>query len=376
MIEFFTKLLDTSDFPARWNCGNWETGHGWLHIISDSLIFGAYTAIPLSLLVVAWKRHREILFEKLVWLFALFILACGVGHLIEATIFWNPWYRLSGVSKAFTALVSWATAIAIMFKLPEALQIPSMASMNNQLRESLDSEHQAVKELERSNQDLDEFAYAASHDLKAPLRSIQNLSSWIEEDCADILPEESKRHLEQLQQRVGRLDRLLEDILTYSRAGRDLPENRPVELNGICDHVLNDLRLSVPGFTIERKGDLPTVLSSEVPWEQILSNLIGNAIKHHDKESGQITISSDRGKKTTRITVADDGPGIPPEYREKIFEMFATLQSKDETEGSGIGLSLVRKLTDRMDAKIGVESQPGEGSRFSVLIPNTMLVTE
>ena len=117
MGNFFSKLLDTSDFPRRWECGNWESFHGWLHIISDFAVFAAYTAIPIVILFFAWRRKRNdmpIQFPGLFWLFCAFIFACGTVHFIEATIFFNPLYRLSGIFKFLTAVFSWATVVALV----------------------------------------------------------------------------------------------------------------------------------------------------------------------------------------------------------------------------------------------------------------------
>lgn len=374
MLEFFQKLLDTSDFPSRWNCGNWDSGHGWLHIISDSLIFGAYLTIPLALFAVAWKKHRELLFEKLVLLFALFILCCGIGHFIEATIFWTPWYRLSGLSKAITATISWITAIVAIRKLPEILKLPGIASLNRDLEYALGREKAMISELERSNRDLDEFAYAASHDLRAPLRSIRNLASWIEEDSGGILPEENRRHLEQLQQRAKRLDSLLENLLAYSRAGRNLESPRPVDLNEVLTRVIADLEPSAPEMTFRIVNELPVISTHEIPWEQIFMNLISNAIKHQSTPTDTVEISSSSHGRWLKVTVSDNGPGIDPDHFDRIFRMFETLQSKDTTEGSGIGLALVQKLVSRMGGTIEVESEVGSGSKFTVAIPSDSVI--
>ena len=132
MSSFFQHLFDTTGFPPRWHCGQWSEGHGWLHILSDLATFGAYAAIPLTL-VYFTRRRKDVPFIPVFWLFAAFIISCGVSHLIEATIFWHPWYRLSGLVKAITAVISWMTVIALIKVIPTALTLPGVAKVNCQL---------------------------------------------------------------------------------------------------------------------------------------------------------------------------------------------------------------------------------------------------
>ncbi|SKA97026.1 His Kinase A (phospho-acceptor) domain-containing protein [Prosthecobacter debontii] len=369
MIDFFSKLFDTSGFPARWHCGMWDEGHGWLHIISDTLIFGAYTLIPVSLLIFAWKKHREILFAKLVWLFAAFILACGIGHLIEATIFWHPWYRFSGLVKAITALVSWATLIMIIRLLPTALHVPGLLTVNKKLESLVEEQGRTTKELQRSNEDLNQFAYVASHDLKAPLRSIRSLASWIEEDCEGILPETSQRHLSQLKNRVERLDALLNDLLTYSRSGRELSAPEKVDVLQLAKQVTDYLVPSEGGFKVEIDAKGIEFVTWRVPMEQILRNLVSNALKHHGGASGVIKIAAEVKPDRVLLSVSDDGQGIAPEFHQRIFGMFQTLKSKDEVEGSGMGLAIVARLAERIGGRVTCESDVGKGSRFTLILP-------
>jgi hypothetical protein len=157
------ELFDTNDFTPRWECGTWTAVHGWIHVISDSLIFAAYFAIPVALVFFILKRG-DIPFTPIFWLFAVFIMACGTGHLVEASIFWQPWYRLSALIKAVTAIVSWATVISLLPILPKALALPGLASINNQLLEEISQRQAAEEQLrdqaelaERSFQDLEQF---------------------------------------------------------------------------------------------------------------------------------------------------------------------------------------------------------------------------
>ncbi len=146
MLEFFSKLFDTTDFPARWYCGNWTSGLGWLHVLSDVATWAAYTAIPVVLILYVRKR-QDFPFHRLFWLFAAFILACGSVHLVEALIFWHPVYRVSGLLKLITAVVSWATVIALARVTPRVLHLPSLAATNDRLTKEIAEREQTESDL-------------------------------------------------------------------------------------------------------------------------------------------------------------------------------------------------------------------------------------
>lgn len=162
-MSFPSDLFDTQGFVARWSCGQWTPLHGWVHILSDLAIFGAYAAIPVAL-VVFISRREDVPFNRLFWLFAGFILFCGVGHLIEASLFWWPWYRLSGRMKLSTAIISWVTVLALLPLIPKALAFPSLARMTGELQQEIAERnkaetllHERVAELARANADLERF---------------------------------------------------------------------------------------------------------------------------------------------------------------------------------------------------------------------------
>jgi two-component system, cell cycle sensor histidine kinase and response regulator CckA len=142
-----SDLFNTSDFFPRWNCGNWTPFHGWTHIVADASIWAAYTAIPIVLLYFLYRR-KDVPFPPVFWLFVLFILSCGIGHLVEASIFWLPIYRISAVVKVMTAVVSWATVIALVGVLPKALTLPGLARLNEQLRAEIAVREKREAELE------------------------------------------------------------------------------------------------------------------------------------------------------------------------------------------------------------------------------------
>lgn len=212
-------------------------------------------------------------------------------------------------------------------------------------------------ELERSNKELEQFAYAASHDLKSPLRAIESLAQWTLEDAGDDLPAESKTNLELLLLRANRLSRLQSDLLDYSKVGQPDDSIKEVDFSRMIDDLAEMLDPN-HHFTI-RVVRAPVGLNTQVvPLRQILLNLITNAIKHHDLESGNIEIAVDAEGNRLRIFVSDDGPGIAADYHERIFGLFEKLESRDKVEGSGLGLSMVKKMVERSKGSIAVVSEP------------------
>jgi PAS domain S-box-containing protein len=235
---------------------------------------------------------------------------------------------------------------------------------------------QQITELRRSNRDLDDFAYVASHDLRSPLRNIDHLANWVLEDAGDSLPATCKEHLARLKNRIERMDRLLNDLLQYARAGRVQDDVRTVDLQDLVDNIIN-LLANPKGIRIDVAIDLPDFETLRTPLETCLRNLIGNAIKHHDRDQGCINVSAVIDGSFARIEVQDDGPGIDPKFRDKIFKIFQTLAPKaDNTISSGIGLSIVKKTAETYGGKIKLESKIGHGSTFILYWPTKIVLPE
>ncbi len=222
-------------------------------------------------------------------------------------------------------------------------------------------------ELARSNDELDQFAYVASHDLKAPLRAIDNLAAWIAEDAGAVLPEESKRHLDLLQGRVRRMEHLLSDLLAYSRAGREEGAAEEVDAAALIREVV-ELLGSPPGMEVVVEA-LPRLVTYRAPLEMVFRNLIGNALKHHDRPKGRIVVRAREADDFVTFTVSDDGPGIPARYHERVFGLFQTLRPRDEVEGSGMGLAVVKKAVESRGGTIRVDSAEGQGTTFTFTWP-------
>ncbi|HEX5420114.1 MAG TPA: ATP-binding protein [Gammaproteobacteria bacterium] len=218
-------------------------------------------------------------------------------------------------------------------------------------------------ELVRSNKDLEQFAYVASHDLKAPLRAIDLLVQWIKEELGGYDVGSVQENLGLLAQRTQRLGRLLDDLLAYSRAGRKVGTYRETDSHAL---VLDTIQLLDPPkvFSIEIEGRLPTFVTYPAPLEQVFRNLIGNALKHHPGPSGRIEISSEALEDRYVFAVEDDGAGIAPEYAERVFEMFQTLKPRDQVEGSGMGLAIVSRIVAWQGGRVWFE--PGANGRGTV----------
>jgi len=223
-----------------------------------------------------------------------------------------------------------------------------------------------TKRLIKSNQDLEQFAYIASHDLKSPLNAIQKIVLWLKEDCVDILPESSLKHLTLLESRSERMSNLLNDLLNYSRVERFDYKPEKLQLSSIGNDVFSllDHGEKVKFFTAE--GEL---MFPRVPLEIMLRNLISNAIKHHDKKIINITMVYEINDNMHCISIEDDGPGIPPELFHKALEMFQTLKPRDKVEGSGMGLALVQKITLHYDGKLTIVSDGIRGTKITIMFP-------
>lgn len=225
--------------------------------------------------------------------------------------------------------------------------------------------HRYAAELKRANEDLEQFARAASHDLKSPLRGIAHLVDWIDEDARHLLPERTLPHLDQLRQRAQRLSRLLEDLLAYYRAGAREGRTEAVDLDRLLDDV-TELTDVPEGFVIERRLSLTSVRVRRAALETVLRNLLGNAIKHHDRERGVVVVEATAAPGRTEFAITDDGPGISPRFRDKAFSMFQTLRPRDDVEGSGVGLALVKRVVQAEGGRVWVEDAQPRGARVRV----------
>lgn len=215
-------------------------------------------------------------------------------------------------------------------------------------------------ELEQSNNDLQKFAYVASHDLKSPMRAVHQLAAWIEEELEGVkgLEEtEVHKYLSQMKGRADRMQKLLDSLLTYATVGETEKEVTSFE-TGSCIRDVIEFISPPDDIEIAVVGDMPRVYGEKSLFEQVISNLLSNAIKHSDAESALIEISASPLGTFYEFSVKDDGPGISSKHHDRIFELFQTLKRRDEVEGSGMGLAIIKKIIERRGGSISVESNP------------------
>jgi PAS domain S-box-containing protein len=221
----------------------------------------------------------------------------------------------------------------------------------------------------RANADLEEFAYIVSHDLRTPLRAIDNLVAWIEEDLGDHRPRDVARNLHRLRLRVRRMENMIRDVFEYSRIGRTRAAVETVDLQRLIRTVLDDL--DAPSFSFEVAVGTIVLETARTPLETVLRNLLGNAVKHHDRGAGRIDVEAHVEGAYCAITVTDDGPGIAPQDHARIFKLFQTLAPASGESIGGIGLAVVKKWVEAVGGRIDVVSpvRDGRGASFILRWP-------
>ena len=227
-----------------------------------------------------------------------------------------------------------------------------------------------LREIESANEELKNFAYVVSHDLKAPLRAISSLADWLSTDYADKFDDAGREQMHLLINRVRRMDGLIDGILLYSRVGRVKETMVAVDLNQLVREVV-DLLSPPANITVTVEGHLPTVMTEPTRIQQVFQNLLSNAIKYMDKPEGNIRIACSAEGRQWKFSVTDNGPGIQQQHFEKIFKLFQTLAPRDRVESSGVGLALVKKIVEMYGGHIWIESTIGEGSTFFFTLPRT-----
>lgn len=229
---------------------------------------------------------------------------------------------------------------------------------------------QYADKLERSNTDLAHFAYAASHDLREPLRMVSSFMALVRESCREKLNPEEAQYIAFAEDGALRMQAMIDALLTYSKVGRDDRPMEPLESGDLVNEAISNLGVAIQEASAQIEvGNLPRITGNKIELVCVFQNLLANAIKFRKEKPPAVAVSAERKGNQWRFTVRDRGIGIDPRYFDRIFKMFQRLHGVGEYTGTGLGLALVKKIVDRHGGNVSVESEPGRGSAFHFTLP-------
>ena len=366
LAGFFGHLFDTSSYPARWNCGHWTEVEGWLHIVSDLAIFLAYFAIPIALVYFVCKR-KDIPFNGIFFLFAAFILCCGTGHLLEAIIFYAPIYRIAGLLKLATAVVSWFTVMVLWRLVPKALELPALASK--------------IEVVQKADAAKTEFLANMSHEIRTPMTAILGYADLLAEEATGLGVDREKRleAVRTIQRNGEHLLGIINDILDLSKieAGKLSVVPAPASPASIIEEVMGLLRVRslAKGLELRVRYETPLPVSIQtdaIRLRQILMNLVGNAIKFTDAGEVELIVRLvAQDAPHLEFDVVDSGVGMSAELQARLFQPFtqADTSATRRFGGTGLGLVISKRLAELLGGEVTIiESVIGKGSRFRLRI--------
>jgi two-component system, chemotaxis family, sensor kinase Cph1 len=385
IADFFSKLFNADSWPARWNCGRWTPFHGWLYIVSNIVIAIAYFSIPLLLLYLIRKTKNKLPFQKVFWLFLLFILACGFTHVLDALMFWYPIYRMSALVLFLTAIIS-SLAVAGLYKIvPAALSLKSPAFLEGIIQRRTFELEESNAYLVKANAELkesqlltekllkqkDEFIGVASHELKTPVTSLkiytQLLLSTASEPSMGKIAMFSKMDVQ-----INKLTRLINDLLdtTKLEQGELVYHIEKIRLDDTLREITDQMQLAAEHRLVITKIEPISVYGDSERVGQVIMNLINNAVKFSPGKP-EVLISLSRQENFALCQVTDFGFGIPQEEKENIFNKFYRVGGKysDTFPGLGLGLFIVRTIVEKHGGKIWFESEVGKRASFYFTLP-------
>lgn len=273
---------------------------------------------------------------------------------------------INRISKRIGKMVKMADTIAsgnydVSMYDPGKDELTALSASLNHMAKELSHNISLLKE---KNEELDQFAHIVSHDLKGPLRGIDNVVTWIEEDHQQELTPKVNEYLHLIKGRVVRAENLIQGLLSYARIGKEIVPKEQVNVNELLNEVLDSVPMS-GNIQVSISQDMPVLYTEKIPLFQVVTNLVSNAVKYNDKEKGEIKVYVEDKGEHYEFFVQDNGPGISEQYHKKIFVIFQTLKERDSFESTGVGLAIVKKILDKRGETIKVKSKDGEGITFS-----------
>jgi signal transduction histidine kinase/ActR/RegA family two-component response regulator len=406
--SFFGSLFKS--YTPRQACMNYEQSLIWLHVISDAVIAIAYFTIPIALLKFV-RRRKDLAFNWMFVCFAIFILACGLTHVLGVIAIWRPYYRLDGVVKAITALASIGTAIALWRLIPAALLLPSPSQLHQaneslgqevverkrieaELRATHDELEQRVRdrtlalteanageraaraEAERAGRTKDEFLATLSHELRTPLNAIYGWAQILRRGNAS--PDTVIEGVATIERNARAQAQMIDDLLDMSRiiSGKIRIEAAPIELSGIVEAAIETAKPTAAAKGIKLVFDASAnpsgyVLADASRLQQVFWNLLSNSIKFTPR-GGVVEVRIDQAGQLWQVEVIDTGEGIGPEFLPYIFDRFrqADASTTRRHGGLGLGLAIVKQLVELQGGEVRARSDgAGRGTTVTVSLP-------
>ncbi|WP_428313154.1 sensor histidine kinase [Hydrocarboniphaga sp.] len=376
------SLVESGSFLPHGVCYLQQPNLILLHVVSDALVALAYFMIPLALIYVSRSIGRRLSFSWAIGLFAAFIILCGAGHVLDIVVVWKPVYWLQGWQRAMTAVVSLATALAIIPLIPRLLSMRTPEELETanlrlreeiKLREGAESDlRRSLAEYKRAVQELEQFAYITSHDLQAPLRNVAGFSQLLTRRHRDKLSGDAIEFLDFIDKGVRQMQTLITDLLALSRVGRGDSSFARASLEGTFHKALSALKptLESRGASVVLDDSMPEIKADHGLLTQLFQNLIDNASKfHRPGVAPLVRVSAWPEGGHWHLMIKDNGIGVPADQLETIFAVFRRLHHADDYEGTGIGLAICRKIVRHHGGEIWAESKVGEGTEFHIRLP-------
>jgi signal transduction histidine kinase len=362
-------------------CLSWQADLLLLHVVSDSLIALAYFSIPVTLWVFV-RRRTDLGFRQIFVMFGVFILACGITHVMDVWTLWHPDFWLDGWLRLFTAGVSAVTAWLAWRMVPVALALPSPESMrqaNEELHAEIVRRRQYEDELQALNDrmklqidELESLSYAISHDVRGPLRHIEGFARILADSSAISPDHPALKYLVRIRASVHHLSEIVEGLLAFSHASRSEMRRVSCDPKALIEEVLTELGPEMEGRPIEvRVGKLPAVSADPALLYQAFYNLLANSVKYtRGRDPAVISIDCVSDSANEHVfRIRDNGAGFDMQYADKLFGVFQRLHHVSEFEGTGIGLANVRRIVERHGGRIWADGQVGIGATFFISLP-------
>lgn len=364
-------------------CFSWQKDLVLLHVLANMAIALAYFAIPIILWIFV-RRRSDLRFGPIFIMFGLFIMACGITHVMDVWTLWHPDFWIDGWMRMLTAAVSIATAVMLWRLMPLALALPSpdnLRQANAELlaeiarRKKYEAELRGLNsQMKQQIDELESLSYAISHDVRGPLRHIEGFARALADKHPAPPDHPAHRYIERIRSSVHHLTDIVEGLLAFSRASRTEIRREHCDLGRLVAEVLEEIAPDMEHRRIEMKiGALPDVRADPKLMYQVFYNLIANAVKYsrnRDPALIEVECVEDRGGEVI-LRVRDNGAGFDMQYSGKLFGVFQRLHHTSEFEGTGIGLANVRRIVERHGGRVWAEGQVGIGASFFFALPHT-----